>query len=311
MLSRQDLTSPSRQDKNAGNSGDLVKHTVYLAMLNHLSRNGKKPHIVEAHGGKGVYVSSNSHLRRAREAVRYSTSALGQAQAECFAAPPDGLGVVANLAEQEIAYAGSGALHANAVAKGMASSLELLDTDAGVRAVADRVFLEDCFSKVRGDLRTVDPDGPSEPMVLSRLKAGACGPHVLLHLDPFAFVMKPEDATMRGLYGDLIRKCDYRVREAGLAALSVFFMWGPNSAAAREDLFEDGYGGGLDDGYQALIGAVRADQRVVITWCWEWYFSLLCIVPANVRERIGSAIAAEVKWLKPLMRMIDVHYGGA
>lgn len=26
--------------------GDLVKHTVYLAMLNHLARNGKKAHIV-------------------------------------------------------------------------------------------------------------------------------------------------------------------------------------------------------------------------------------------------------------------------
>ena len=29
---------PSRRDKNAGNSGDLVKHTVYLAMLGELVR---------------------------------------------------------------------------------------------------------------------------------------------------------------------------------------------------------------------------------------------------------------------------------
>jgi 23S rRNA A2030 N6-methylase RlmJ len=58
MLSRQDLTSPSRQDKNAGNSGDLVKHTAYLAMLDELVRSGRKAHVVEAHGGKGVYVSS-------------------------------------------------------------------------------------------------------------------------------------------------------------------------------------------------------------------------------------------------------------
>jgi hypothetical protein len=108
MLSRQDLTSPSRQDKNAGNSGDLVKHTVYLAMLDHLARDGTKPHIVEAHGGKGVYVSSNPHLRRARQAAQYSTSALGRGQADCFAAPPRGFGVVADLTAQEIAYGGSG-----------------------------------------------------------------------------------------------------------------------------------------------------------------------------------------------------------
>ncbi len=150
MLSRQDLTSPSRQDKNAGNSGDLVKHTAYLAMLDELVRSERKAHVIEAHGGKGVYVSSNPHLRKAQQAAQYSMSALGRAQAECFAPAPDGVGAVSDLADVAIAYAGSGALHASAVAKGLADSLELLDTDAGVRSVADRVFSEDCFSKVRG-----------------------------------------------------------------------------------------------------------------------------------------------------------------
>ena len=84
MIRRQDLTSPSRQDKNAGNSGDLVKHTVYLSVLNHLARTGKKAHIVEAHGGKAVYVSSSPHLRRARETAQYSKSILGQWQSRVF-----------------------------------------------------------------------------------------------------------------------------------------------------------------------------------------------------------------------------------
>lgn len=64
MLSRQDLTSRSRQDKNAGNSGDLVKHTVYLAMPDELVRSGRKAHVVEAHGGKGEYVSSTHTCER-------------------------------------------------------------------------------------------------------------------------------------------------------------------------------------------------------------------------------------------------------
>jgi hypothetical protein len=311
MLSRQDLTSPSRQDKNAGNSGDLVKHTVYLTVLNHLARTGKKAHIVEAHGGKGVYVSSNPHLRRAREAAQYSTSILGQAQVVCFAPSPDGLGVVADLAEQEIAYAGSGALHAKAVANGLADSVELLDTDSGVRAVADRIFSEDCFSKVRGNVRTSDPNGPSESMMLSRLESGTFGPDHLLHLDPFAFVMSPDDEQMRALYRELIGECDARVQQDGLAAASVFFTWGSNNAAAKADLFDGGYDEGLDDGYQALTAAVHRDQRVVITWCWELYFSLLCIVPADAKERVARAVAAELAWLKPLMRMIEVDHGGA
>jgi hypothetical protein len=311
MLSRQDLTSPSRQDKNSGNSGDLVKHTVYLAVLKHLARAARKAHVVEAHGGKGVYVSSNPHLRRAREAAQYETSILGEAQVDCFAPPPDGLGVVADLAEHEIAYAGSAALHAKAVVNGLADSLELLDTDSGVRAVADRIFSEDCFSKVRSNLRTVDPNGPSEPMVLSRFEAGGFGPDHVLHLDPFAFVMKPEDEQMRGLYRELIGECDARVQQHGLAATSVFFTWGSNNAAAKADLFDGGYGGGLDGGYQALIAAVHRDQRIVITWCWELYFSLLCIVPADAKERVARAVATELAWLKPLLRMIEVDYGGA
>lgn len=311
MLSRQDLTAPSRQDKNAGNSGDLVKHTAYVAMLDHLASNGKKAHIVEAHGGKGIYVSSNPHLRKARQPAQYSASALGRAQSACFVSPPAGLGIVADLGYQEVAYAGSGALHAIAAANGVASSLELLDSDAGVRAVADRVFSEDCFSKVRGRLRTTDPNGPSEPMVLSRLEAGGFGPNHVLHLDPFAFVMAPEDARMRTLYMDLIRECDVRVKQRDLAAASVFFTWGSNNAAARDDLFEAGFGGDLGDGYQALIAAVHPDQRIVITWCWELYFALLCIVPADARQRVGRAVTAELAWLKPFIRMIEVDHGGA
>lgn len=40
-------------------------------MLNHLARSGKRARIVEAHGGKGVYISSNPHLRKARQATNY------------------------------------------------------------------------------------------------------------------------------------------------------------------------------------------------------------------------------------------------
>lgn len=307
MLSRQDLTAPSRQDKNAGNSGDLVKHTAYVAMLDHLASNGKKAHIVEAHGGKGIYVSSNPHLRRARQAVQYSASALGRAQSACFVSPPAGLGIVADLGDQEVAYVGSDALHAIAAANGVASSLELLDSDAGVRAVADRVFSEDCFSNVRDRLRTTDPNGPSEPIVLSRLEAGEFGPNHVLHLDPFAFVMSPDDARMRTLYRDLIRECDARVKQRDLAAASVFFTWGSNNAAARDDLFGAGFGGG----YQALIASAHPDQRIVITWCWELYFALLCIVPAEARERVERTVTAELTWLKPFMRMVKVDHGGA
>lgn len=96
------------QDKNAGNSGDLVKHIVYLALLRELARasTGAKPHVIEAHGGKGVYVSAHPHLLKARRLEHFAPSTLGRAQAACFQRAPAGFGQVTGLANGEIAYAG-------------------------------------------------------------------------------------------------------------------------------------------------------------------------------------------------------------
>src|SRR5579863_4582720 len=171
MLSREDLLSPSRQDKNAGNSGDLIKHIAYLALIRELANWHARPEqvqIVETHGGKGVYVSTHRHLSDARQLEDYPASTLGKAQAACFAPVPVGLGPVSGLLPGEMAYAGSGALHARAVVDGLSSSLTVLDSDQGVRNIVDHVFSEPCFSGVRDGLHIQDPAGESEPGVLSQ-----------------------------------------------------------------------------------------------------------------------------------------------
>jgi hypothetical protein len=60
-----------------------------------------------------------------------------------------------------------------------------------------------------------------------------------------------------------------------------------------------------------LIAIVRREQRIVVTWCWELYFSLLCIVPENAKERIVRVMAADLAWLKPLMRLINIDQSAA
>jgi len=103
MLTRNDLLSANRQDKNAGNSGDLIKHISYLALLGELAHGRSRaaqPHIVEAHGGKSVYVSMHPHLLRARQLDHYPASTLGRAQAACFTPAPGGLGPVSGLQNQ-------------------------------------------------------------------------------------------------------------------------------------------------------------------------------------------------------------------
>src|SRR5687768_4756129 len=115
MLARSDLVAPSVQDKNAGNSGDLVKHVAYLTLVRELARTTRNTiHIVEAHGGKGVYVSTHRHLDAARQLPAYRHSSLGQSQSACFD-PVAGFGPVVNLQPGEAAYAGSAAIHARAV----------------------------------------------------------------------------------------------------------------------------------------------------------------------------------------------------
>lgn len=309
MLTRNDLLSPNRQDKNAGNSGDLLKHISYLALIRDLGQvrpQGGFVRIVEAHAGKGVYVSTHRHLFAARKRRGYSGPTLGSAQAACLAAEPRGVGPVSGLNPSEVAYAGSSALHAFAVVQGVSSSLSVFDSDRGVRDTVERVFSEPCFATVRPNLEVNDPAGPSEPVVLSRLRAGSFGSTHVLHFDPFAFVMARTDAPSRAMYRDLIRECDARVGTGELLAASVFFTWGSNGAAARDDLFGPGYLGGQPDGYQDLVTIVNPERRVIVKWCWELFFSLLFIVPSDVRSRFGRAIQADASWLTPRLSRFEV-----
>jgi hypothetical protein len=309
MLTRNDLLSPNRQDRNAGNSGDLLKHISYLALLRELGRapsHHRRVHIVEAHAGKGVYAATHPHLFAARQLGGYSESTLGSAQAACLAPEPGGIGHVAGLQPGEIAYAGSSALHAFAVAQGLSAALTVFDSDPGVRDTATRVFSAPCFAAVRPQFDIQDPAGQSEPELLSRLQAGSFGNVHVLHFDPFAFVMAQTDASIRATYRDIVRQCDARVGRGELAAASVFFTWGPHGAAATDDLFGTGYLGGQSGGYQDLVSIVNPERRVVVKWCWQLFFALLFIVPSDIRSTFGTAIEADSMWLAPRLGCFEV-----
>jgi len=128
----------------------------------------------------------------------------------------------------------------------------------------------------------------------------------VLHFDPFAFIMARDDAFVRSMYRDLIRECDARVGHGELAAASVFFTWGSNSLAAKQDLDGAGYLGGTPDGYQDLVSAVNPDRRIIVNWCWVLFFSLLLIVPTDLKAPIGRAIESDSSWLRPLMGRLEI-----
>jgi len=151
----------------------------------------------------------------------------------------------------------------------------------------------------------VDPGERSEPSVLRSLEDGRYLTTHILHFDPFAFVMDPEDAT-RELYLRLVRGCDEHVHLGRLGAASVFFTWGSNSAAALADLSGPGYRGGLPGGYQSLLGAVAPSRRIVITWCWSFYFSLLLIVPEVVRDDLAVRLKGYADPFRPRLSTMEI-----
>ena len=298
MLLRSDLVTVNRQNSNAGNAGDLLKHSAYLALLDELV--SREPwryelHIVEAHSGKGVYASTSSHLRDARQLPGYAASRLGVAQTAAFADPPGGFGVIAGIRDNEMPYAGSAVLHARELIAIPRRTLTLMDCDSAVRNTVACIFLQPCLAVLAPDLRLVDPAGASEPKVLSALKERMYLSTSVLHFDPFAFVMSPDDAEIRNDYVKLITHCDEQVDRGELAAATVFVTWGSNSRAALDDLDGAGYQGGLKGGYNDLVGRTDPTRRIVLTWCWELYFSLILIVPQALRPQIAARLQLYVE----------------
>ena len=51
---------------------------------------------------------------------------------------------------------------------------------------------------------------------------------------------------------------------------------------------------------------VNPERRIVVVWCWELFFSLLLIVPSDLKAPLGRAIQADASWVKPLMRRFDI-----
>ena len=93
-LHRQDFQSPSDQNSNAGNGGDIIKHSVYLAVLDELCARERwrgELHVVEAHAGKGVYVPAAREYAKAANDCGMRQSKLCAAQERVFRPAPDRL----------------------------------------------------------------------------------------------------------------------------------------------------------------------------------------------------------------------------
>ena len=259
-LHARDFQSPSAQNPNAGNGGDVIKHSVYLAVLDELRTRKRwrdEVHVVETHAGKGVYVPAAKEYAEAANDPGMRRSKLCAAQEMAFQPAPHGLGPVDGMNADERPYAASALLHAFALRDVRQKSLLLMDCDKDVTDTLTRLFDEPAFRQCKPAPDMLHTKPSSEQELIDRFRSSCFGGNHVVHLDPFAFVLggKHAQKQKRKWYAELLRKADRRVASRTLAALSVFVVWGQwHKAEAKADLC--GAGCGVRDGYQDLRAAI-------------------------------------------------------
>jgi hypothetical protein len=303
-ISSNEILPGGIQDANSGNAGDLGKHGAYLSLLAELRQHTPWRHdlqVVEAHSGKGLYAPAHVDWGVFEDFTHPEKVPLIVAQMSITGPEPVGIGPIAGLPPEAVAYAGSTLLNSRVLNTVRTRSLVCYDRKPNVRITLERVLREPCFDTIRQDVAIVDPgQHGSEPVVLDALRAGAYGQSHVLHLDPFAFVMSDDDQGVRDRYREIIQEADARVASGKLGAVSLFVTWGSNGQAARADLFQQGYAGGLQGGYQDLLSLVHPQRRITVSWCRMTYFSQILLVAEPLRDPLVARLNQDLARLREL-----------
>ncbi len=283
MTWRQLNDPTNRENRNAGNGGDLVKHTVYLTVLDYLLANdpwSNETRVRECHAGRGMYLIP--HDDRGRRPLL-----------ECLYEPVDAdVGVLLHdvqrasqgalgtwLADRETFgwYSGSAVLNAwrlGAVREGC-HQLHLYEMAPDTRQVLRSLFgvraLQ--FPQLKVHIYP-DPedqqDFDGELHIEQNVSAWNCQDLVLL--DPFAMWRQNQDQVRRDRYRRIIEQLI--AREQDSPSLVLFWTWGRAFPVADGDLA--GTSVPASNGYQELRDLLHQAERhfIRVTWRWGLQFAM-------------------------------------
>ncbi len=288
------------ENGNAGNGGDLVKHTVYLATLRFLLRQPpwhQTLRLRECHAGRGVYYIPNEKSTRKMLSRLYSAPVkpesilLYNAQREIL----DSLGYWSDARERVQWYAGSALINAFALGADKPSEHEVdaYEGQAATRGIL-RTILKDrqlYTPEMTRVLPLVEHNADFDGEAYIREHIADWHRQDVILLDPFAIWRQPADQLKRDHYrafvDGLIR------RKADAPSFILFWTWGRAFQAADGDL--DGTSKNVANGYQDLRSALHGAGRriVLVKWRWRLQFAMWVLVP---REQVG-----------PLREEINVH----
>jgi hypothetical protein len=298
-MSWRQLHDPENpENRNAGNGGDLVKHTVYLTTLDYLLARfpwSNELRVRECHAGRGMYAIPGDDARRPlleclydpldadvgvflHDAQRASQSALG-----LWPANPAHFGW----------YSGSAVL--NAWRLGLADAgnhrLELYEQAPATRRILRALFASPGLQLSRLDVRILpEPEDhrafDGELHIENNISAWSCQDLVLL--DPFAMWRQDQDQLRRDHYGRIIDSLVDREKDSPL--LILFWTWGRAFPIDDGDL--DGTNSRVGNGYQELRDRLHQAGRhyIRVRWRLGLQFAMWVLVPDSHLNRLSAAL---------------------
>jgi hypothetical protein len=285
------------ENRNAGNGGDLVKHTVYLETLRFLlSRPPWREGLFvrECHAGRGIYRVPPVDMRCRLLSCLCSTPA------------PDGqvalhnsqrtilglLGCWRSVVDGFYWYAGSALINAFGLAGSPPSShvLDLYEWEPQTRQILKSVLTDVGVDK---HLNICVPSAEKEDDVFDgeayiETQISRWGTQNVILLDPFAMWRQPQQQRQRDRYGVII---DGLIRHGPYApSLVLFWTWGRAFPIAEGDL--NGTIEPVKNGYQDLRGKLhRAGfQFIEVKWRWGLQFAMWVVAPGEHLAALRKSI---------------------
>ena len=297
----------NRQNKNAGNAGDLVKHTVYLAVIDRLLQADPwRDHlrVRECHAGRGLYPIPSGD-RRTRwlkvlcdpvdgenGVLLHDQQRAGQRALRVWPRDLGSLGW----------YAGSAVLNTQRLAAASGQHrIELYEREPDTRRIL-ALALEKLHADTVEVCVSAEPDG--ERYIADNI--GQWDSRDLVFLDPFAMWRQECHQAQRDRYQEIMDALTKRAQDSALLAL--FWTWGRNFPAAEGDLHDtnDVVRGGYQDLRRLLHGSGRHFIR--IAWRWELQFAMWVLVPKSRQCDIATALGRHCRALRNrLQRDSDIE----
>ncbi len=256
----------NRENKNAGNGGDLVKHTVYLTVVEHLlsHKPWREPlRVRECHAGRGMYSIPVDDRRRSMLECLYEPvdADVGIPLHDRQRGSQQALGVWPGNPTTLGWYAGSAVLNAQGLGGGPGKHLiEFYETCPDTRSILRTVLAALGLDGSRIESRVL-PDGDDgrlfdgERYVVTNI--GRWDSRDLVLLDPFAMSRQACHQAQRDRYGRIVDTIIAKGQEAPLLVL--FWTWGRAFCVAEGDLRDTNrpVSNGYQDLQARLIGAGR------------------------------------------------------